>query len=67
MFVFICIFVNKPDVVCDDSDEVPNLKDKQYSDFCLLKKDWDTLKLMHEVLQVFIQCALKLNYLFSLF
>ena len=53
--------------LADDSDEVPNLKGKQYVDFRLLKKDWDTLKLMHEVLQVFIQCTLKLNYLFSLF
>jgi hypothetical protein len=31
---------------------VPNLKGKQYSDFQLQKKDWATMKLMHEVLQV---------------
>lgn len=35
----------------DDSESVPKLKGKSYSDFFLRKKDWDKLHLMHEVLQ----------------
>lgn len=37
--------------LADDSDEVPNLKGKSYSDFRLRKQDWATMELMHEVLQ----------------
>jgi hypothetical protein len=36
----------------DDSDEVPPLKGKQYTDFCLDCKDWERMKQMKEVLQV---------------
>jgi hypothetical protein len=38
--------------LADESDEVPNLKGKSYSDFYLRKRDWDKLELMHEVLKV---------------
>lgn len=37
--------------LADDSDEVPNLKGKAYSDFRLRKQDWARMELMHEVLQ----------------
>jgi hypothetical protein len=33
----------------DESDEVPKLKGKNYSDFYLQKHDWEKLELMHEV------------------
>ena len=36
----------------DDSDKVPDLQGKYYSDFKLMKRDWEKLKLMHEVLRV---------------
>jgi hypothetical protein len=36
----------------DESDMVPKLKGKNYSDFYLRKRDWEKLELMHEVLQV---------------
>jgi len=36
----------------DDSNEVPDLHGKSYLDFKLMKKDWEKLKVMHEVLQV---------------
>ena len=36
----------------DDSEEVPKLKNKMYSDFELSRDDWDRLSLMHEVLHV---------------
>ena len=38
--------------MADESDEVPNLKGKNYSDFYLRKRDWEKLELMHEVLKV---------------
>ncbi|KAF8148227.1 hypothetical protein B0H34DRAFT_267201 [Crassisporium funariophilum] len=38
--------------LADDSDEVPNLKGKSYSDFRLQKSDWARMQLMHDVLQV---------------
>jgi hypothetical protein len=38
--------------LADESDEVPNLKGKSYSDFYLRKRDWEKLELMHEVLKV---------------
>ncbi|KIK36504.1 hypothetical protein CY34DRAFT_94238, partial [Suillus luteus UH-Slu-Lm8-n1] len=37
--------------LADDSDEVPNIKGKCYADFRLDKKDWEKMKLAHEVLQ----------------
>jgi hypothetical protein len=36
----------------DDSDEVPDLQGKSYSDFKLSRRDWEKLKFMHEVLRV---------------
>src|SRR6201996_5567767 len=36
----------------NDSDKVPDLQGKSYLDFKLTKKDWEKLKLMHEVLRV---------------
>ena len=39
--------------VADESDDVPNLKGKLYSDFHLRKNDWEKITLMHEVLKVF--------------
>lgn len=47
--------------LADDSNEVPNLKGKSYSDFRLQKSDWARIVLMHEVLQVcsqLISCSL---------
>ncbi|KAF8805040.1 hypothetical protein BYT27DRAFT_7105690, partial [Phlegmacium glaucopus] len=41
--------------LADESDEVPNLKGKSYSDFYLRKRDWEKLELMHEVLKVWIE------------
>ena len=38
--------------LADESDEVPNLKGKSYSNFYLHKRDWDRLKLVHEILKV---------------
>ena len=38
--------------LADESDVVPNLKKKNYSDFYLRKRDWDKLELMHEVLKI---------------
>jgi hypothetical protein len=38
--------------LADDSEEVPKLKNKMYSDFKLSRDDWDQLSLMHEVLRV---------------
>ncbi|KAG1811121.1 uncharacterized protein BJ212DRAFT_1278098, partial [Suillus subaureus] len=35
----------------DNSENVPNLKGKSYADFQLDRRDWEKLKLMHEVLQ----------------
>ncbi|KAF5370479.1 hypothetical protein D9615_009743 [Tricholomella constricta] len=37
--------------LADDSDEVPTLRGKSYSDFRLGKQDWNKLELMHEVLK----------------
>ncbi|KAF8156025.1 hypothetical protein B0H34DRAFT_517919 [Crassisporium funariophilum] len=37
--------------LADDSDEVPNLKGKSYSDFRLQKSDWARMQLMHDILQ----------------
>ena len=38
--------------LADDSEEVPKLKNKSYSDFKLSRDDWDRLVLMHEVLHI---------------
>jgi len=38
--------------LADDSEEVPNLQKKLYSDFKLTQDDWERLALMHEVLCV---------------
>lgn len=38
--------------LADDSDEVPALKNKKYSDFKLTAQEWDMIDRMHEVLQV---------------
>ena len=38
--------------LADESDEVPTLRNKKYSDYRLSKLEWDKLKLMHEVLRV---------------
>ncbi|KAF5380029.1 hypothetical protein D9615_006171 [Tricholomella constricta] len=37
--------------LADDSDEVPTLRRKSYTDFRLGKQDWRKLELMHEVLK----------------
>ncbi|KAG1812887.1 uncharacterized protein BJ212DRAFT_1482953 [Suillus subaureus] len=37
--------------LADDSDEVPNLQKKQYSDFKLSQSDWFQFSLLHKVLQ----------------
>jgi len=56
--------INRFVQIADDSDEVPDLTGKSYSDFKLNKKDWDKIALVHEVLQV---CnILYCGYLFSL-
>jgi hypothetical protein len=40
-------------LLADASEKVPNLaKDRSYANFQLLKKDWDGLGIIHEVLQV---------------
>lgn len=39
----------------DESDIVPKLKGKNYSDFFLRKRDWEKLELVHEVLQVSLE------------
>lgn len=40
-------------LLADASERVPNLpKDRAYADFQLLKKDWDRLEVIHEVLRV---------------
>jgi hypothetical protein len=38
--------------LADDSEEVPKLKNKSYSDFKLSREDWAKIELMHEVLRV---------------
>jgi hypothetical protein len=38
--------------LADDSDDVPDLRGKKYSDYRLSKSEWDKLVLMREVLQV---------------
>ena len=38
--------------LADDSEEVPSLKGKQYADFHLDCKDWESMKQMKEVIQV---------------
>ncbi|KAL0958654.1 hypothetical protein HGRIS_014979 [Hohenbuehelia grisea] len=42
--------VNQFTQSANESDEVPDLKDKNYSDFRLTKKDWERLELIREVL-----------------
>ncbi|KAF8810718.1 hypothetical protein BYT27DRAFT_7091263, partial [Phlegmacium glaucopus] len=37
--------------VADESDDVPNLKGKTYSNFRIQKSDWEKITLMHEVLK----------------
>ena len=44
--------INRFIQLADDSEEVPNLQKKLYSDFKLTRDDWDRLALMHEVLRV---------------
>ena len=44
--------------LADDSDEVPNLKGKSYSDFQLRKQDWARVELMHKILQVCHSCRM---------
>lgn len=39
-------------LLADESNSVPDLQGKSYADFHLLKKDWQKVELMHEVLQV---------------
>jgi hypothetical protein len=56
--------INRFVQIADDSDEVPDLTGKSYSDFKLNKKDWDKIALVHEVLQV--RNILYCGYLFSL-
>jgi hypothetical protein len=48
--------------LADDSEEVPKLKNKSYSDFKLSRDDWDRLMLMHEVLRVSIITSLLLQF-----
>ncbi|KAG2039592.1 hypothetical protein BDR03DRAFT_980807 [Suillus americanus] len=43
--------VNRFVRLADNSDEVPNLQKKQYSDFKLSQSDWFQLLLLHKVLQ----------------
>jgi hypothetical protein len=38
--------------LADDSEEVPKLKKRQYSDFKLTQSDWMQLSLLHKALQV---------------
>jgi hypothetical protein len=45
--------VNRFTQLADDSDEVPDLKNKKYRDFRLSKADWVKMELMREVLQVY--------------
>jgi hypothetical protein len=42
--------VNRFTQLADDSDDIPRLRGKKYSNFKLSKKDWDRLAIMHEVL-----------------
>lgn len=51
--------VNRFIQLADDSDEVPDLKDKKYRDFRLSKPEWKKLELMREVLRV-SQCLIML-------
>jgi hypothetical protein len=44
--------VNRFVQLADDSDKVPDLQNKSYTDFRLYRSDWEKLELMHEVLQV---------------
>jgi hypothetical protein len=44
--------INRFVQLADDSEEVPNLKKKSYSDFKLTRNDWDKITLMHKVLRV---------------
>ncbi|KAG8919262.1 hypothetical protein FRC02_001783 [Tulasnella sp. 418] len=41
------LFIN----LADESDKVPKLSKKLYSDFRLSSQEWATLKLIHEVLE----------------
>jgi len=38
--------------LADDSEDIPDLTGKSYADLRLDKKDWEKIKLMHDVLQV---------------
>jgi DUF971 family protein len=38
--------------LADDSEEIPKLKNKSYSEFKLSWEDWKKIELMHEVLHV---------------
>ena len=43
--------------LADDSDEVPELREKKYQDFRISRSEWTKLELMHEVLQVCIPAS----------
>jgi hypothetical protein len=48
-------------LLADASDKVPNLpKNRSYTDFYLMKKDWDRLGVIHEVLRVRVSYSLPL-------
>ncbi|KAF7372957.1 hypothetical protein MSAN_00502900 [Mycena sanguinolenta] len=37
--------------IADDSDEVPDLRNKQYSNYTLTKKEWAKIEMIHEALR----------------
>ncbi|GLB42145.1 putative hAT family C-terminal dimerisation region [Lyophyllum shimeji] len=43
--------INKFCAVADDSNKVPNLKNKKYADYKISPEEWDMLELIREVLQ----------------
>ncbi|KAI0797422.1 hypothetical protein BC629DRAFT_1286108, partial [Irpex lacteus] len=42
----------------DDSPQVPQLKNKEYSDYRITNQEWDLLSVLKEVLEVRIQAGL---------
>ena len=52
-------------LLADASDRVPTLRNKSYSDFQLMKRDWDKLEVIRAVLRV--QWTRQLEFLLHLF
>ena len=52
--------------LADDSDDVPALHNKKYSQFHLSKDEWEQLNLLHEVMKVSPPLLLSVLFLHAL-